>query len=65
MASLLRPLRGRVLAGVCLALANRLGLSVTLVRVLWIVLSFIPGPLWVVYVVLWALIPSEGSPPRR
>lgn len=61
MATLIRPRHGRVLAGVCAALAHRLGWSVLLVRVLWVLLSFIPGPLWVIYVALWILIPSEGD----
>ncbi|MBC7725251.1 MAG: PspC domain-containing protein [Burkholderiaceae bacterium] len=60
-----RPTRGRVLAGVCAAIAAWLGWDRGLVRVLWIVLSFIPGPLWVLYVVLWIVIPSEGSPRAR
>lgn len=65
MATLSRPVRGRILAGVCAALALRLGWSPLLVRVLWVILSFIPGPLWVAYVVLWVIIPSEGSPKSR
>lgn len=60
MATLLRPRSGRILAGVCAAIAIRLGWNVVLVRTLWILLSFIPGPLWVLYVVLWIVIPSEG-----
>jgi len=59
MPTLSRPRRGRLLAGVCAAIAHRLGLPVWLTRVLWILLSFIPGPLWVLYVVLWIVIPSE------
>ena len=59
MSTLLRPRRGRLLAGVCAAIALRLGLPTWLVRVLWILLSFIPGPLWVLYVVFWIVIPSE------
>jgi phage shock protein C len=59
MASLYRPRRGRWLAGVCAAIALGLGWSPTLVRVLWIILSFIPGPLWIAYVVLWVIIPTE------
>lgn len=61
MSNFYRPSRGRVLAGVCAALALRFGWSASLVRVLWIILSFIPGPLWVLYVVLWIAIPSESG----
>ena len=52
----------RILAGVCGGLADRLGWSPTLVRILWLLLSLIPGPLWVVYVAMWILVPEE---PKR
>lgn len=65
MRSLVRPSRGEVLAGVCAAIADRLGLPRWVVRVLWIILSFIPGPLWILYVVFWIIIPAEGAPARR
>ena len=49
----------RILAGVCGGLADKLGWSPTLVRILWLLLSLIPGPLWVVYVAMWILVPEE------
>ncbi|RVX46834.1 phage shock protein C (PspC) family protein [Nonomuraea polychroma] len=49
----------RIIAGVCGGLADKLGWSPTLVRILWLLLSLIPGPLWVVYVIMWILIPEE------
>ncbi len=43
----------------CLALANRFGISVTLVRVLAVIAMVFAGlPLWV-YIVLWIVIPAE------
>ncbi|GAA2214084.1 PspC domain-containing protein [Nonomuraea monospora] len=48
----------RIIAGVCGGLADKMGLPPTLVRILWLLLSLIPGPLWVVYVVMWILIPE-------
>lgn len=62
--TLQRPKSGRVLAGVCAALANGLGWNITTVRILWIVLSLFPGPMWVVYALLWAIIPAEGGSRR-
>jgi phage shock protein PspC (stress-responsive transcriptional regulator) len=56
---LYRPKRGRVFAGVCLAVANRFGWSPTLVRVLTVLSIILPGPQLVVYIVLWILIPGE------
>uniref|UniRef100_A0A942SXY0 PspC domain-containing protein n=1 Tax=Neobacillus citreus TaxID=2833578 RepID=A0A942SXY0_9BACI len=61
MNTLLRPRNGRLLAGVCAGIADRFGWSRAFVRVAWVVLSFFPGPLWIAYVVLWALVPGEGT----
>ncbi|WP_188195539.1 PspC domain-containing protein [Nonomuraea sp. SYSU D8015] len=54
----------RIIAGVCGGLADKMGLPPTLVRILWLLLSLIPGPLWVVYVVMWILIPEEPKSAR-
>jgi phage shock protein PspC (stress-responsive transcriptional regulator) len=56
---LVRPRKGRWIAGVCAALADRFGVSPLLVRVLFVVSTIIPGPQFVVYIVLWVLIPRE------
>ena len=57
-----RSRRRRVLGGVCGGLADWLGWDVTLVRVLYVVISIFsaafPGIL--VYVVLWILMPEES-----
>jgi phage shock protein PspC (stress-responsive transcriptional regulator) len=62
-----RPLRrcrgsNRMIAGVCCGLAQHFGLDITLVRVLYVIVSVLsaafPGIL--VYIVLWAVIPEEG-----
>ena len=56
---LVRPKNGRVIAGVCAAIADRFGLSRFGVRLLFVVSILLPGPQIVVYVLLWVLIPSE------
>ncbi|WP_194397406.1 PspC domain-containing protein [Microbacterium atlanticum] len=59
MNSLVRPQRGRWIAGVCLAVANRFGWNVTLIRILTVVaMVFFGLPLWI-YILLWILVPSE------
>jgi phage shock protein PspC (stress-responsive transcriptional regulator) len=62
-----RSRRHRIVAGVCGGLAEWLGWSPLLVRVLFVVvgaLPFLSGIL--VYVVLWLLIPAaDGSPARE
>jgi phage shock protein PspC (stress-responsive transcriptional regulator) len=57
--SLARPRQGRWIAGVCAAIADRFGVSRTLVRVLFVLSVVLPGPQVIAYVVLWILIPSE------
>lgn len=56
---LVRPKRGRVIAGVCAGVARRFGWSAWLVRVLFIVSCVLPGPQFVAYLALWLLMPSE------
>ncbi|GAA4990282.1 PspC domain-containing protein [Kineococcus glutinatus] len=65
MSELARPRHGRVVAGVCAALARRFGVSPTLVRVLFLVSCLLPGPQVLLYLVLWVLLPVDGSPRRR
>ncbi|WP_299036426.1 PspC domain-containing protein [uncultured Pseudokineococcus sp.] len=62
---LVRPRSGRVVAGVCAALANRFGVSVSLVRLLFVLSILLPGTQVVVYAVLWVLVPAEGSDRAR
>jgi phage shock protein PspC (stress-responsive transcriptional regulator) len=59
MAGLVRPRRGRWIAGVCAALARRFDTSPLLVRALFVVSTIIPGPQFLIYILLWILIPSE------
>jgi phage shock protein PspC (stress-responsive transcriptional regulator) len=59
MSTLQRPKSGRVIAGVCAAIARRFGWSVTLVRVLTVASIILPGPQVIVYLVLWIFIPKE------
>ncbi len=56
---LVRPRQGRWIAGVCAGLALRFGLPVSLVRLLFVLSVLLPGPQFLVYVVLWLLMPNE------
>lgn len=57
--NLTRPRQGRMIAGVCAAVANRFGWNVTTVRILTVLSVLIPGPQVIIYIVLWILIPQE------
>jgi phage shock protein PspC (stress-responsive transcriptional regulator) len=59
MADLRRPRSGRVIGGVCAALAHRFGWDVTLVRVLVAVSILLPGPQVIAYLIAWVVIPGE------
>jgi phage shock protein PspC (stress-responsive transcriptional regulator) len=57
---LVRPRRERVLGGVCAGLGRRFGLSPWLARILFVVvLMVLPGSQFLIYPVLWILMPSE------
>ncbi|GIG27774.1 PspC domain-containing protein [Cellulomonas marina] len=59
---LIRPFRGRLLAGVCAGLALRFGLSPVLMRVIFVATLFlIPGSQILVYPLLWVLMPAESA----
>jgi phage shock protein PspC (stress-responsive transcriptional regulator) len=59
---LYRSSRHKIIAGVCGGLANWLGWDVTLVRVLYVVVSIVsvafPGIL--AYIILWILMPMDS-----
>lgn len=61
MAALARPRDGRMIAGVCAALAQRFGMSVKTMRIIFVVSCLLPGPQFLLYLLLWMLMPSEES----
>jgi phage shock protein PspC (stress-responsive transcriptional regulator) len=54
--NLVRPRHGKMIAGVCAALADRFGLSRGLVRLAFVLFGLF-GIGELVYIVLWVLIP--------
>ncbi|MFI9204669.1 PspC domain-containing protein [Streptomyces sp. NPDC053048] len=60
-APLVRPRNHRMIAGVCAGLAERFGMSRTTMRLIFLASCLLPGPQFVLYIVLWILMPSEGS----
>ncbi|MBO2448282.1 PspC domain-containing protein [Actinomadura barringtoniae] len=59
MNGLYRPRNGRMIGGVCAGLARRFGMSAWTVRILALLSCLLPGPQFVVYLVLWVMLPSE------
>lgn len=58
--ALVRPRHGKVIAGVCAAIARRFGLSSATVRILFVLSCLIPGPQFLIYIAGWILIPREA-----
>ncbi len=57
--SLSRPRHNRMIAGVCAGLARRWGMKTGTVRLLAVLSCLLPGPQFVAYLIMWAVIPSE------
>ena len=58
---MVRPQDGRVIAGVALAVADRLGMSPGAVRLIWFILGFFGGFGLLLYIAGWLLIREEGA----
>ena len=56
---LVRPRNERVIAGVCAALARRFGMKPWQVRVLFVLSCLLPGPQFLIYIVLWIVLPAK------
>ena len=52
-----RPRQGKIIAGVCAGLARRFGISVTLIRVAFVVFA-VTGVGELVYLILWVVMPK-------
>jgi phage shock protein PspC (stress-responsive transcriptional regulator) len=59
MSTLTRPRDNRWIAGVCAGLARRFGVSPNTVRLLFLLSCLLPGPQFVIYIVLWVIMPTE------
>ncbi|GAA2784523.1 PspC domain-containing protein [Streptomyces showdoensis] len=62
MAALARPRDGRMIGGVCAALARRFGISAGTMRLIFLVSCLLPGPQFLLYLALWVLLPAEKAP---
>ncbi len=58
--ALSRPRTNRMIAGVCAGLAQRWGWKPSTVRILFLLSCLLPGPQFVVYLVLWVIMPDRG-----
>jgi len=57
---LVRTRAGRKIAGVCGGVAEYFDLDVTLVRVIWLVITFMPPSVgFIAYIIGWIVMPEE------
>jgi phage shock protein C len=59
--TLTRPQDRRIIAGVCAGLADRFGTTPLVVRILFLLSCLLPGPQFVIYLVLWLIMPSRPA----
>jgi phage shock protein PspC (stress-responsive transcriptional regulator) len=50
----------KMIAGVCAGIARRYGLSVTGLRVAFVLSCVLPGPQFIAYLLLWILLPPDS-----
>jgi phage shock protein C len=63
--ALSRSREGAKIAGVCAGVARYFGLEVSLVRILWIVLTiYPPGVGLLAYIICWIVMPRDPLPPH-
>ena len=60
-----RSRRDKKIAGVCAGLAEEFGVSVTLIRLAFVLATLIGGPGIVLYLVLWVVMPMAPEPTGR
>jgi phage shock protein C len=56
---LVRPRQGRKIAGVCLGFAEYFDVDVTVVRLVWLITSFMTGIGLISYPIAWIVMPEE------
>ncbi|MEW1792756.1 MULTISPECIES: PspC domain-containing protein [Streptomyces] len=61
MSAIARPREGRMIGGVCAALARRFGTSANTMRVIFLASCLLPGPQFLLYLALWAFLPSQKN----
>jgi phage shock protein C len=58
--TLTRPQHKKVIAGVCAGLADRFGMKPNTMRLIFLLSCLLPGPQFVVYLVLWVMMPKAA-----
>ena len=57
--TLTRPRDDRWIAGVCSGLGHRFGIDPKAVRIAFVISCLLPGPQFLIYILLWVLMPAD------
>ena len=55
---LVRSINNRKIAGVCAGIADYFDIDPTIIRVIWLLATLIPGPNIIAYIILWIVLPE-------
>jgi phage shock protein PspC (stress-responsive transcriptional regulator) len=53
----------KIIAGVCGGIAERFDMPPTFVRLLFLLSCILPGPQFIVYLIMWVFIPKAPATP--
>jgi phage shock protein PspC (stress-responsive transcriptional regulator) len=53
----------KMVGGVCGGLAEYFGIDPTVVRVLWVVITLLGGAGFILYIILWIIMPQQPPAP--
>lgn len=56
---LIRPRSGKVIAGVCAGIGDYFNISPNVVRLIFVLSCLLPGPQFVLYLLLWIIMPKS------
>lgn len=59
MATLTRSQQDNWIAGVCSGIGRHYGMSAGTVRLIFVLSCLLPGPQFIIYIVLWVLMPKD------
>ena len=59
--TLSRPADNKWIAGVCAGLGDRFGIDANLIRLAFAISCLLPGPQFIVYIVLWIIMPKRAG----
>ncbi len=61
MRTLYRSRKNRIIAGVCGGIGEYLDIDPAIIRIAWLLLTFLGGMSIIVYILAWVVIPDEKS----